>query len=73
VEILGSLAYDEAVAACLGRGLCAAECEGPTTAAIANVHRKLRAFRTKMQKHRPAKLPVLPGSDRTKKQDAEVV
>lgn len=73
MEILGSLPYNEAVAACLGRGLYAAECEGLTAATIADVHRKLRAFMTQIQKHRPAKLPVLPGSDRTKKQDAEVV
>ncbi len=72
VAVLGDLPYDERVASCLGRGLCAAECEGPVAAALADVHRKLRDLLTSRERQRPVRLPLLGEADQANDRHREV-
>ena len=44
VALLGSVPYNEGVPACIGRGLCPAECGGPVAEALEQVHNRIRAL-----------------------------
>lgn len=58
VALLGSIPYSQDVPACIGRGLCPAECGGPVAEALEKVHGRIRALVRRQAGSAPATLPV---------------